>query len=198
MRSKVKLYDHEFFTERYLNVVLAILVVLAAVLSLSCSGDQPLTAEEFSSLESSPKGTKSPRFVVIVDKQFAHSRPFLAPPGVCTDIGPDGGTITSGPVKLIIPQYALGETTEICISSVNQNLLIAEFSPAGLTFSVDATMEWDLTGSSAEDNADNVTTIWYNPVTQLWEEIVTEPPIDPNTTKTFIEHFSKYAQQVSG
>lgn len=200
MRSKLKIHMNNTVTKRLFDCVVAVLVLTVAILIFSCGNETPLTGEKpFPAQTDAPAvGIETPDFVTVVDKQKAMSRPFLAPPGVCGSIGRDGGVVCNGPITLIIPEGALADYTDICISAVNQQQLIAEFTPAGQWFAGDVSMRWNLINTSAEGQAEDVTTIWFNPATQLWEAVTTEEPIDTNTTETLIRHFSKYAQQVGG
>lgn len=200
MRSIIKDHISRTFFERLSNCAVAALVITIAVLIFSCGKEAPLTSggAPRPAAEAYSAGLESPNFVVVVDKRKAISRPFLAPPGVCGSIGSAGGVVCNGPVTLIIPAGALADYTDICISAVNQQQLIAEFTPDQQWFAADVSMRWSLVNSSAEGQAENVTTIWFNPTTELWEEVATEAPIDSNTTETLIRHFSKYGQFIGG
>lgn len=173
-----------------------LVIGIALLFTLVSCGDQSTLLTD---ADGPPTGIKNPEFVTFDGtKAELLSRPFLLPPGVCGAIGPAGGIVANGPVALIIPAGALPEVTNICISAVSQYSLIAEFSPAGQTFGFSVEMRWNLTGSSAEDQAEDWITLWYNPTTELWEDQVTEEPINSNVTKTYIDHFSKYSGRIDG
>ena len=200
MRPKIENNKTKTFFERLVDCVVAALVLAVVALVVSCGDDAPINAVDppRAPAEALSTGLESPNFVVVIDKRKDVGRPFLAPPGVCGSIGSAGGVVCNGPVTLVIPPGALADYTDICISAVNQQQLIAEFTPDGQWFAGDVSMRWNLANTSAEGEAENVTTIWFNSASGQWEAVTTEAPIDTNTTETLIRHFSKYGQEITG
>ncbi len=199
MRPKFKIHTNRLSATILVVCVIATLIVSISLFIFSCSNETPLdTGQSLAPGGTAASGGNKPNFVVFVGGKSEMPRPFLASPGVCGAIGPAGGVVCNGPVTLIIPEGALGDNTDICISAFNPQQLIAEFTPAGQVFAADVSMRFSLAGTSAEGEAENVTTIWFNPATELWEDVVTEEPIDTNTTETLIRHFSKYAGHIDG
>ena len=48
--------------------------------------------------------------------------------------------------------------------------------------SLNAILVWDLIGTTAEEDAENVLTLWYRPQTQEWEEVPMTAPPDGHAT----------------
>ena len=67
-------------------------------------------------------------------------------------IGPRGGTISVGPVKLRVPEGALSRRTEITVTVPAGNFLQVDLQPHGLQFNRGVRISMDLDGTRAERN----------------------------------------------
>jgi hypothetical protein len=103
----------------------------------------------------------------------------------------EGGTISNGRVTLIFPPNALDEDTWITVEMINDGTLGVELGPHGIQFNEAVTIKIDLSGTTGEGVGNATSTLWYNEVEDWWEEM---PSLDndANTTKSSLQHFSKY------
>ena len=77
-------------------------------------------------------------------------------------IGPDGGTLSAGGVKLTIPRGALNRSVKIRMTVPKSDFVEARFAPHGLNFNVPATLSFDL--ADAESAArENVVGVYIGP-----------------------------------
>jgi hypothetical protein len=144
------------------------------------------------------KGIENPTFVRVLPGNKSVRHPSLVESNSATISASQGGTITCGRVTLVVPAGALEDDTEISIVIEDPSILTAVFGPSGLEFNTPVIMRWNLTGTTAEGNAQATETLYFNEATQLWEPIDALDPPDESTTETELEHFSKYSQSILG
>ena len=179
---------------RLTSIPILILFCLAFILSVfGCHDGDVLSPKPFAE-----QGIENPTFVRVLPGEKNVLHPSLAESNSATISASQGGSVTCGLVTLVIPPGALSEDTEITIEIENPAILVADFGPDGLEFNTAVVMRWDLTGTSAEGEAQSTESLYFNETTQLWEEVNMLSPPDANTTETEIEHFSKYSQSTGG
>ena len=100
--------------------------------------------------------------------------------------------MSNGLVTLVFPEGALDANQDIVMRMDGSSNLITEFGPHGLVFSRPVVMKLRLEGTARENDSENATIMWYNPVTGDWESITNLPSDDPNEARAELEHFSKY------
>ena len=105
--------------------------------------------------------------------------------------GPQGGTLTFGTSRLIIPAGALRDTVTISATIPNGDANRVEFAPHGLVFAKAAGLQLDTSGCSIDDQAPNV--VYLSETGEVLETI--EAVYDPHwrTIAATIWHFSGYA-----
>jgi len=158
--------------------------------SFGCSSPGSVTAPD-----SSPSAivVNNPNFISILSTSKGESNLFMADASASSMISAEfGGTISNGRVTLEFPPHALDQDTEISIEMLGDGTLGVELSPHGTQFNHPVTMSMDLTGTSAEGNAANTNTVYYNETSDQYE-LQEKLESDPNTTRSSIRHFSRYA-----
>ena len=109
----------------------------------------------------------------------------------------DGGVVTNGRVTLEFPPFALSEDTEITIEMLDDGTLGVELGPHGIQFNRAVTMTMDLRGTSAEGQASEARTLWWNEQQGWFEKIEKIGSTDSNSLSSQLEHFSKYHGDMS-
>ncbi|MDH3216370.1 MAG: hypothetical protein OEN01_08770 [Candidatus Krumholzibacteria bacterium] len=110
----------------------------------------------------------------------------------------EGGTLTNGRVTLEFPAGALSEDTEITMEMLNDGTLGVELSPHGIQFNAPVVLSMGLEGTTAEGMAASLATYYDNPESGQHEPIPMAAPVDANTTRALIDHFSKYRDGSNG
>ena len=138
-----------------------------------------------------------PSFILILSTPKCSDSPSLTQSASNVVSAEFGGSISNGWVTLDFPAGALDEDTEISISMPDPGKLIVELEPHGIQFNEPVGMTLNLNGTSAAGLADDACMLWFNDDMGWWEKLKTEAS-DDNQSKTFLEHFSKYAGKIGG
>jgi hypothetical protein len=105
-------------------------------------------------------------------------------------VGPQGGTLSVGHHKLVIPQGALTENTLITMERPSSLLIEVEFSPHGTTFLVEPTLELDY--SDCYLPADHEYRVAY--MSENGKVLEYAVSVDKGgRVQAYIWHFSRYA-----
>ncbi len=114
-------------------------------------------------------------------------------------IDDDGGTISIGDEvhgisKLVFPEDAVDDDVLITFSWESSDLLVAQFSPHGITFDQPVRLELsykdaDLTGV----NEDGLKIYYYNENTGVWEIVGDQVDKTKKVVVGYTNHFSRYA-----
>jgi hypothetical protein len=133
-----------------------------------------------------------PVFVQVVKPDPSLPQPQFSSSPTQEVIGVDGGTIQNGNVSLDFPPGALAQDVTITILMDENGLVIADLTPEGLQFGVPVTLTMDLEDTSAEGDAANTYIAWHDPGSDGWVIVENLAPLDSNTIRARLDHFSKY------
>lgn len=103
------------------------------------------------------------------------------------DIGPEGGTVSSGLYTLTIPPGALSSVQHITLEQERCGEWPVRLGPEGTAFVLPATLAFDASG---EPDPSSMTVAWWNPSTQIWVDQVTSYEGEEVSVK--ISHFSRF------
>jgi hypothetical protein len=173
--------------------LLACSVLLVA--SLGCSPETPTAPS--STLEMM---VESPDFIRILSTSSKGVQSVSLTAGFTSKLIPakEGGVVSNGRVTLEFPPYALDEDTEITIDLATDGTLGVELGPHGIYFNRPVIMTMDLTGTTAEGQADVSSTLWFSEEQCSWEKINKVDSKSPDALSASLEHFSKFAGSLGG
>ncbi len=173
--------------KRFKKLVNSLTLVLLTALALNfnaCMNQSPLSPEPSESGFKILK-VKNPRLM----KAFQRSKL----------IDGNGGTLSIGDEKhgiskIVIPANAVDQDVLITFSWESTDLLVAQFSPHGITFDEPVRLELsykdaDLTGV----NEDGLKIYYYNEDTGVWELIGDEVDKTKKVVVGYTNHFSRYS-----
>jgi hypothetical protein len=146
-------------------------------------GDTIVVDPSFIHITSTPKGSGSPLLKTESASNLVSAE--------------SGGRVSNGWVTLDFPAGALDEDTEIFISMPDPKLLIVELEPHGIQFNKPVGLIVNLSGTDAENLADDACMLWFDDEMGWWEKLDTDASED-NQCETLLKHFSKYGTQVGG
>jgi len=100
--------------------------------------------------------------------------------------------ISNGRVTLFFPAGALDADTEISMQMMSDGTLGVNFEPHGIQFHKPVIMQMDLRGTTAEGQAASTSTVWDNVDAHRYERMPSLIPVDENTSRSELRHFSEY------
>jgi len=162
------------------------------VASLGCSNPGTVTAPD-----STPIVVASPNFVHILSTSKGDPSLATSASASATVSAEFGGIVSNDRVTLEFPPGALSQDTQITIDMHDDGTLGVDLSPHGIQFNKPVTMSMDLNGTTAEDMADDTSTLWWNEDLEQYERMEKAPSAS-NENRCYLEHFSKYKGDIVG
>jgi len=107
------------------------------------------------------------------------------------DIGPNGGIITVGRARLIIPPGALSDVVHVTGTALPDDNPTVAFQPSGLEFKKPAGLQFDVTG--CEIPADSPDIVYLNDAGEIVERIEAVYSNYWRQVAAPVRHFSNYA-----
>jgi hypothetical protein len=169
----------------------SVLLVPALLVSASCSTDESAfgpTPEPPSQQVSTVTGATTSELLEVSTLLTCSEQPDLK---ASKAIGPQGGTITVGNHKLVVPRGALSRTVTITAEQVRGSTNSVRFAPEGLQFAKSA--EVTLSYGNCVPLTAKKRVVYTDELLKVLELL---PSKDANGSKTVtgkIDHFSRYA-----